>query len=72
MDDLEIKSLLKENLESLIKAGKDISRSGEELKAITEAIEITVKLLKTLSFTPSDSEGCYFAVEESTITSSKN
>ena len=41
----EIKSLIEEHLNTLINEAKDSTRSGEELKAITEAIEIALKLL---------------------------
>lgn len=58
MDDFT-KNLLKENFNSLVEANKDLSRSGEELKAITEAIKITVCLLKDFDSTYCGRNGQY-------------
>ena len=44
------KELLEEHLKVLFNAAKEI-RTGEELKAITDAIETTVKLL---GYSPAD------------------
>ena len=44
MNTEEIKGLLEEHLRHLVKSAKE-QCDGEELKAITEAIEITVNLL---------------------------
>ena len=65
MENTEIKILLEKNLDSLTKAAENSSRSGEELKAITEAIEINIKLLKECDFTPCDSNGHYLTKEQS-------
>ncbi len=45
MKNKEIKSYLEQHLEILKRAVKDKNRSGEELKAITEAIISIFKLL---------------------------
>ena len=41
------KSLLEEHLKILFNEAKNSTRTGEELRAITQAIEITIKLLAT-------------------------
>lgn len=65
MENTEIKTLLEKNLKSLTKAAENSSRSDEELKALTEAIEINIKLLKACDFTPCDSNGHYLTRDES-------
>ena len=41
---LEIKTMLEKHLEVLLNAAKE-NRTGEELMSITDAIDVTVKLL---------------------------
>ena len=55
----EIEKLLEKNLNTLIGAAENSNRSGEELKSITEAIEINVCLLKKYDFVVSDSKSHY-------------
>lgn len=59
MPNSNTKNLLEEHLKVLANAAKDSTRSGEELKAITEAIETNISLLKSFDFVPCDSNGCH-------------
>lgn len=60
MDSNQTKELLNNHLNILADAAKDSSRSGEELKAITEAVKLTIELLtlsKNINSTHCDSNG---------------
>lgn len=60
-----ITNSLKRHLKALNKASEVSTRSGEELKSITEAIEKTVVLLDRFSIVPSDSDGNHYSNEKS-------
>lgn len=56
---------LKKSLLFLFKAIEEKNCSGEELKSITEAIEILVDLIKNSDFIPCDSCKVYLQNQES-------
>lgn len=67
MENKIIEEILNNHLNILAKAAEDSTRSGEELKAITEAVEITFKLSKEFNSTHCDSNG-YCSKGEKSIT----